>query len=76
MQHVDTNQQQTKSGLIPIAPRSLDKPGSCYEIIADFFSKPLQGSKFLKFRNMILNIQDQVYDYFTLFYIVIITGVC
>mmetsp|Transcript_7190 Transcript_7190/g.15685 ORF Transcript_7190/g.15685 Transcript_7190/m.15685 type:complete len:221 (-) Transcript_7190:165-827(-) len=28
------------------------------EMIADFFSKPLQGSKFLKFRNMVLNIQE------------------
>ena len=28
------------------------------EMVADFFTKPSQGHKFKKFRNMIMNIQD------------------
>ena len=28
------------------------------EMVADFFTKPLQGRKFKKFRNMIMNIKD------------------
>ena len=29
------------------------------EMIADYFSKPLQGQKFIKFRNMVLNIDQE-----------------
>jgi hypothetical protein len=29
------------------------------EMVGDFFTKPLQGSLFLKFRNIIMNIKDQ-----------------
>ena len=28
------------------------------DMIADFFTKPLQGSKFKKFQNLIINVQD------------------
>ena len=28
---------------------------STHEMIADYFTKPLQGAKFLKFRNIIMN---------------------
>jgi hypothetical protein len=28
------------------------------EMIADFFTKPLQGALFLKFRNIIMNIKE------------------
>jgi hypothetical protein len=28
------------------------------EMVADFFTKPLQGQKFIKFRNQVLNIKD------------------
>ena len=29
------------------------------EMIADFFTKPLQGSKFIRFRDQILNVQSE-----------------
>ena len=32
------------------------------EMLADFFTKPLQGSKFLKFRDTILNVQGSPYN--------------
>ena len=32
------------------------------DMIADFFTKPLQGSKFLRFRDTILNIQGSQYN--------------
>jgi len=31
-------------------------------MIADFFTKPLQGAAFLRFRNLILNIDDSPFD--------------
>ena len=32
------------------------------EMIADFMSKPLQGSLFIKFRNLILGIREEDFD--------------
>ena len=32
------------------------------DMVADFFTKPLQGSKFLRFRDTILNVQGSQYN--------------
>ena len=34
------------------------------DVVVDFHAKPLQGHKFVKFRNMIMNFDDKLKDKF------------